>query len=65
MTLEQVSHATGVSASMIHALENDRRAVVLTTAMKLARFYGLPVEEVWKPLRDQVCEAVVTHRLPI
>lgn len=55
LTLEQVSYATGISASSIQALENDRREVMLRTAMKLARFYRLPLDEIWRPLYEAVC----------
>jgi transcriptional regulator with XRE-family HTH domain len=57
LTLERLSQATGVSLSTLHAIENDeRRDILLGTAFRLAQFYGLPVETLWEPLYDQICQ---------
>jgi DNA-binding XRE family transcriptional regulator len=56
LTLQQVSEATGLSISTLHAIENEQeREATLATAFKLAHFYGLPVEKIWQPLYQQIC----------
>jgi transcriptional regulator with XRE-family HTH domain len=65
LTLEQVSHATGISASTLHAVENQERGdMLLGTAFRLAQFYGLPVADIWQPLCDQVCQEVTQAPSP-
>ncbi len=55
LTLAQISQHTGVSVSTLHELEKHEREVTLTTAFKLAYFYGMPVAEIWRPLFEQIC----------
>jgi len=65
LTLEQVSQATGLSFSTLHAVENQERGDMrLGTAFRLAHFYGLSVAEIWQPLYDQVCEEVSQVAIP-
>jgi DNA-binding XRE family transcriptional regulator len=57
LTLQQVAEATGVSISTLHAIENENeREATLATAFRLAHFYSLPVEKIWQPLYDQICQ---------
>jgi len=57
LTLQQVSEGTGLSISTLHAIENEQeREATLATAFKLARFYGLPVEKIWQPLYEHICQ---------
>ncbi|HKU21144.1 MAG TPA: helix-turn-helix transcriptional regulator [Terriglobales bacterium] len=57
LTLQQVSEGTGLSISTLHAIENEQeREATLATAFKLARFYGLSVENIWQPLFQQICQ---------
>lgn len=54
LTLRQISSGTGLSVSTLHAVEKQQREVTLTTAFKLAHFYGMPVAEIWRPLFRQI-----------
>lgn len=56
LTLKQISERTGLSVSTLHEIEKHEREVTLTTALKLACFYGLPVAEIWRPLFQQICQ---------
>lgn len=54
LTLKQISGSTGLSISTLHAVEKQEREVTLSTAFKLAHFYGLPVADIWRPLFRQI-----------
>ena len=56
LTLRQISEGTGLAISTLHEIEKHEREVTLTTAFKLACFYGLPVAEIWRPLFQQICQ---------
>ncbi len=57
LTLEQLSQATGLSLSTLHAIENQERGdTLLGTAFRLAQFYGLSVADIWQPLYDRICQ---------
>jgi putative transcriptional regulator len=56
LTLRQISERTGVAISTLHVIEKHEREVTLTTAFKLARFYGMPVADIWRPLFQQICQ---------
>lgn len=54
LTLRQISSGTGLSVSTLHAVEKQQREVTLTTAFKLAHYYGMPVADIWRPLFRQI-----------
>lgn len=54
LTLKQISDSTGLSISTLHAVEKQEREVTLSTAFKLAHFYGLSVADIWRPLLRQI-----------
>ncbi len=58
VTLKQISDGTGLSISTLHAIEKQEREPTLTSAFRLAHFYGLPVAEIWRPLFRQICREV-------
>jgi putative transcriptional regulator len=64
LSVEQVSEATGLSYSTLYAIETTEREVTLSTAFKLARFYGLPLENIWQPLYEQLCQEVTSRSIP-
>ncbi len=43
----QLAEAMGVSRQTINSIENDRYTPSLPLAMALARYFGLPVEEMF------------------
>ena len=43
----QLAEAMGVSRQTINSIENDRYTPSLPLAIALARFFGIPVEEVF------------------
>ncbi len=55
LTLKQISQRTGISVSTLHEIEKGERDVLLTTALKLGHFFGMPVEDIWRPLFQQIC----------
>ena len=59
LTLQQVANAIGVAFSTVYELETSGREVTLATAFRLSEFYGLPLDEIWQPLYDQICGEVV------
>ncbi len=56
LTLKQISDRTGLSVSTLHEIEGHERDVSLTTAFKLACFYGLPVAGISRELFRQICQ---------
>ncbi len=56
LTLKQISQRTGLSVSTLHEIEKHEREVTLTTAFRLAYFYGMPVDEIWHGLFRQICQ---------
>lgn len=48
LTIRDVSKATGLTAAGIHAIEHGSDPM-LSTAFKLANFYGRKIEEIWEP----------------
>jgi putative transcriptional regulator len=56
LTLKKISEGTGLAISTLHEIEKHERDVTLTTAFRLARFYGMPVAEIWRPLFQQICQ---------
>ncbi len=58
LTLKQISDGTGLSISTLHAIEKQEREPTLTSAFKLAHYYGLPVADIWQPLFGQICREV-------
>lgn len=47
LSLRDVADAVGLSVSGMHAIEHGRD-VQMTTALRLAEFYGVDVNEIWK-----------------
>lgn len=45
---EDVAVATGVTRQTINAIENEKYAPTLELAMKLARLFDTPVEEIFR-----------------
>jgi len=64
LTLEQLAHTTGISASTIRALEADKGEVKLGTALRLAQFYGLPLENIWGVMYDEIRQQVTPASRP-
>ena len=60
LTLLQVSEATGLAFSTLHAAETSEREVTLRIALRLAQFYGLPLNNIWQPLYEQICQEAPT-----
>jgi transcriptional regulator with XRE-family HTH domain len=58
LTLEQLSQATGLNPSTLHANEAGGRDISLANALRLACFYGLSLEDVWRPLWERICDEV-------
>ncbi len=56
LTLRQISERTGLAISTLHQIEKCEREVTLTTAFRLARFYGMSVAEIWQPLFQRICQ---------
>ena len=42
----------------LQALETTEREVTLGLALRLAQFYGLPLDNIWQPLYDRICQEV-------
>lgn len=49
LTIQDVAVAAGMSPAGYHAVERGRD-VQMTTAFKLAKFFGKSVSEIWQPL---------------
>ena len=64
LTLEELAHTTGISASTIRALEADKGDVKLGTALRLAHFYGLPLETIWGAMYDEIRQQVTRPSTP-
>ena len=62
LTLKQISERTGLAISTLHEIEKRERKVTLTTALKLACFYRVPVAEIWRPLLLQICHEAPTGK---
>lgn len=58
LTLEQLSLAIGLTPSTLHAAETKDRDISMATALRLACFYRLSLEEVWQPLWQRICDEV-------
>ncbi len=48
LSLREVGRAVGMSECALHHIEEWRTDVRMTTAMRLAEFYGVGVGELWK-----------------
>lgn len=47
-TQEDLARAIGVSRQTIHAIEKNKFVPSVQTAMRLAKFFSLPVEELFE-----------------
>lgn len=47
LTQDELANAVGVSRQTINAIENDKYNPTLELAIRLARYLGLPVEEIF------------------
>ena len=59
----QVAERTGVARQTINAIENGRSVPTLELAMKLARAFGRPIEELFQ-LEDAVLHKAVRRESP-
>lgn len=50
LTIKDVATATGISSSGIHEIENGRDPQ-LSTALKLAEFFGRDISEIWTKVK--------------
>ncbi len=44
---EELANQMGVSRQTIHAIENNKYAPSLTLGMKIAKYFNIPVEEIF------------------
>ncbi len=51
LTQRDVANAVGSSGPVIHCAEHGHE-IYLSLALKLAKFFGLSVEEIWQPLPE-------------
>ncbi len=61
LTMRDVADALGLSVTGLFAIEHGSDPQ-LTNAMKLAKFYGVDIEDTWKLLKGQAAEAVGGER---
>ncbi len=47
LTQDELANAVGVSRQTINAIENDKYNPTLELAIRLARYLGMPVEELF------------------
>jgi hypothetical protein len=44
--------------------ETQEREITLGNAFRLAKFYGVPLEIIWRPLWDRICHEVAPAPKP-